>query len=141
MEVGAVASLRRPLRRAAALVVLEGAGLAAVGLAYAGRAVLGSPESRAGALLGAAIIVGAGVLLVALARALDQRRAWARTPVVVVQLLGLLTAFSLAQGSVWAAAAVAAALSAGTLQALLTAEARTAFDPPAPPPSGHHPRS
>ena len=127
MDLRASLSPRRPLSRAALLVALEGLGLLALGLVYAVRGIVDAPQSRAGTELGALLIGGSGVLLLLLARALAAARAWARSPVVVAQLLGLLTAFSLTQGGLWAVALVVAVLSAGTLQALGSAEAREAF--------------
>ncbi|MDP9433678.1 MAG: hypothetical protein M3P93_00135, partial [Actinomycetota bacterium] len=62
MELRAGLSLRRPLSRAALLVVLEGASLLVVGGVYAVRGLVDAPESRAGTLLGAVLIGGAGVL-------------------------------------------------------------------------------
>ncbi|MCU1691604.1 MAG: Integral rane protein [Frankiales bacterium] len=121
-------TVNTPVRRAALLVAAEGVGLVGVGLAYAVAGLLGQPEDRLGTELGAAIAVVVGVLLLLVARALDARRAWARSPAVVVQLFALPVGYGLAQGRVWVAAAVVLGLAVAVLLQLASPEARLAFD-------------
>ena len=116
-----------PVRRAALLLGLEAVAVALLGVGYAGAALVGDPESRAGALVGGALIVGWGVLLGLLGRLVDQVRRWARSPAVVVQLLGLIMGVQLAQLGLWLAALPALLLAGSVLYQLATPEARIAF--------------
>jgi hypothetical protein len=122
--------LRSAIRRAAAAVAVEGIVLVVLGVLYGALGVTQQAQTRAGAELGALLIVGTGVLLLLLARALDRRRPWARSPVVVVQLLALLTGLSLMPTGIAPAALVAMALAIVVLYALATQEARDALRRP-----------
>ncbi len=119
--------LPSPVRRAAVLLAVEGAVVAALGASYAVVALIGEPLSLAGALVGAVLLVAAGAVLVLLARAVDRVRRWARSPAVVVQLLGLLIGVQLAQLKLWAPAVPTLLLSGAVLYQLATPEARIAF--------------
>ena len=119
--------LSSPVRRAALLLALEGLVVAVVGIAYGVEAVVGAPASRAGALIGAVLIVGWGVLLGLLGRLVGQVRRWARSPAVVVQLLGLIMGVQLAQLGLWPAALPTLLLAGSVLYQLATPEARIAF--------------
>ncbi len=101
-----------PSRAAAILVALQGLFLVIIGLVLAVNSVTGGPADRLGAQLGAGLAVAAGLTVLVLARALQRRRSWARSPVLVVELLCLPVAWGLFQahrtvvGSVMAGAAV-----------------------------------
>ena len=69
-----------------------------------------------------------GLLLLVVARGLDQRRGWTRSPAVVVQLFALPVGYTLATGRVWLATAVVLGLAVAVLFQLFTPEARLAFD-------------
>jgi hypothetical protein len=113
---------------AAVLVALEGLVLLLTGIGYALAGVAGAAESTAGAELGALLIAGVGVLLLLAARGLLRRRRWARSPVVVVQLLAVPVGMSLLSAGVWPPAVVLLGLVAGTLGALASPQGRAAFD-------------
>ena len=119
--------LRSAVRRAAVVVGLEGLVLAVLGVVYGVLGLTGDAETRVGAVVGAMLIVGAGVLLVLVARALDRERPWSRAPVISVQLLTLLTALSLMPTGVAPAALVAMGMAIVVLYALATEEARDAL--------------
>ena len=119
--------LHSPVRRAALLLGLEGVALGLLGVGYAVAGVVGEPASLAGTLVGAVLIVGWGVLLVLLGRLVGQVRRWARSPAVVVQLLGLIIGVQLAQLGLWLAALPTAVLAGAVLYQLATPEARIAF--------------
>lgn len=93
-----------PARRAALLLALEGLALVVVGAADAIATAVGTPTDRGLSYAVAAFAVGGGATLLLLARAVDQRRGWARSPAVVLQLLALPVGIGLVQGQVWAAA-------------------------------------
>jgi hypothetical protein len=116
------------LRVAAALAALEGLALVGAALLYALRGVLGDAESAAGAELGALLIAGVGALLLAAARGLLHRRRWARSPVVVVQLLAVPVGLSLVGGGVLAAGLAVLALAAATIGALASPQGRAGLD-------------
>ena len=116
------------MRRAAALVGLEGVLLVLLGLGYALAGLLGEPSDRLGTELGALIVVATGLLLLPVARGLDRRRRWARSPAVVVQLFALPVGYRLAQGQDWLAAAVVLGLAVAVLLQLAAPEARLAFE-------------
>jgi hypothetical protein len=116
-----------PVGRAALLLAVEGVVVAALGVAYGVAAVVGDPASRVGALLGAVLIVGWGVLLGVLGRLVSRVRRWARSPAVVVQLLGVLIGVQLAQLGLWLAAVPTLLLAGSVLYQLATPEARMAF--------------
>lgn len=134
--VAAVAALpaRGPVpvqvRRAAAVVLVEGAGLVLLCAFYAGRVLLGRPQNRALALAGAAMGLAAGMTVLLLARALSRGRRAAASPVLIAQLLSLPVGVGLAQGHL-PLYAVAVLLPAVVVLALLvgTAGGRTVFGP------------
>ncbi|MCW2606291.1 MAG: Integral rane protein [Frankiales bacterium] len=121
-------TVNTPVRRAALLVAAEGVGLVALGLVYAVAGLLGQPEDRVGTELGAVLAVVVGLALLPVARGLDRRRLWARSPAVVVQLFALPVGYGLAQGRVWVAAAVVLGLAVTVLLQLAAPEARLDFD-------------
>jgi hypothetical protein len=119
--------LHSPVRRAALLLALEGVAVGLLGVGYAVAAVVGQPASVAGTLVGAALVVGSGVLLVLLGRLVGQVRRWARSPAVVVQLLGVIIGVQLAQLGLWLAALPTVLLAGSVLYQLATPAARIAF--------------
>lgn len=117
-----------PVRLAAALLVLEGAALTLLGVAFGVAGVVGDPDDRALSLVEAGLVVLLGVALLLLGRAVDRERGWARSPAVTVQLLALPAGVGLAQNGVWWLAAVVLGLAGTVLFQLATPEARLAFD-------------
>lgn len=86
----------RPVRIACAILVLEALALLAAAGFVVFDTIVGTPHSVAGALLAAlGAVIGAAVIALA-ARGLMHLRPAARTPVVVLQLLALPVAYSLA---------------------------------------------
>lgn len=120
----------RPVRRAAAVVLLEGVALVLVCAVYAGRVLVGRPENRPLALSGAAMGLLAGVALGLLAGALARGRRAAATPVLTAQLLAVPVGVGLVQGHL-PLPAVAVLLPAAAVLVLLlgTPGGRTAFAP------------
>ena len=116
-----------PVRRAAVLLVTEAVGLAGLAAVYLVGGVTGDALSRTGALLGAAMFALLAGLLLLLARAVDAVRGWARSPVVVLQLLALPVGIGLAQAQIWPAAVPVLLLAGAVLYQLATPEARIAF--------------
>jgi hypothetical protein len=84
------------VRAAAGLIVLEALALFAAAVLLVVKAVSERPASLAGALVGALLTLLAAAVLALAARALLRLRPAARTPVVVLQLLALPVAYSLA---------------------------------------------
>ena len=110
------------VRRGAALLALEGAALLVVGIVLAVLTAAGSPENR-GLSFGVAgfAVAGAAVLLL-LARAVDRRQGWARSPAVVLQLLAVPVGIGFLQGRVWAAGVPILLVAAATLWHVIRAE-------------------
>jgi hypothetical protein len=116
-----------PVRRAAALVAVEGAGLVLVGGGYGVAAVAGDPFDRTGALLQAGFTVLVGLLVLLVARGLHRTARWSQSPAVLLQLLALPAGVGFAQSGVWYAAAPVLLLAAAVLYLLATPQARVAF--------------
>lgn len=96
-----------PLDLAAALTAAEGAALAVVCLAYLVAILTGRPNDRPTALFSAGLGLAAAAVLLALARPLRRGRRFARTPVVLMQLLALPVGAGFVQAHrYWYAAAV-----------------------------------
>ncbi len=119
--------LSSAVTRAAVLVGVEGAALTVLGLGYGVAGVVGEPFDRAATLLEAGFAVLAGVLVLLVARGLDQVRGWSRSPAVVLQLLAVPVGVGLVQGQVWYAAVPVLGLAGAVLYCLATPEARLAF--------------
>ena len=115
------------MRRAAALVAVEGAALVLLGVGYGIAGVVGEPFDRAATLLEAAFTVLAGVLVLLVARGLWRTAGWSRSPAVVLQLLALPVGVGLVQGQVWYAAVPVLLLAGSVLYQLATPQARLAF--------------
>lgn len=100
----------------AGLALLEGLVL----LGYAVLEVAHATEGRVGLAVGTAIFFAVvGGALVVCAHGLWRLHSWARSPVVVVQLIALLTAWSFVGGETTAVAVVLAVVSVVTLVCLL----------------------
>jgi hypothetical protein len=91
----------RPLSAVAGLVGLQGLGLVGIGVFLVVETALASPSDVVAALVSAllALLAGAGVLLVA--RGLLRRGRWARSPALVLNLIGVPVAVGLLQGGRW----------------------------------------
>lgn len=76
-----------PLRAAAVLVIVEGLTLVGIAVFFVVEIFVASPEDIGAALVTAASALAAGVALVAVARQLALGKRWARSPVVVLELL------------------------------------------------------
>jgi hypothetical protein len=83
---------------AAAIEVVEGAAVAAVGLYVGVEAVVGSPNDLASAIVLAVMAIAAGVGIVAVGRALWLSRRWGRAPALLTQIFVLIAAISMIQG-------------------------------------------
>jgi hypothetical protein len=118
------------LRVAAGLVFLEGLALMAAGAWLLVQTVAGSPDSLGTALFLALLAVAVGVAVAWLSRLLLRGQRWARSPVVVVQLLALPVGAGLVQGARYPYAVVDLALAVVVLGLLVTPAARAPFEPP-----------
>ena len=86
----------RPLRIAVALVAVEGVALVGAAGVLVVKTITGKPSDALGAVLAALIALGVAAGLAYAARALHRLQPWARSPVVVMQLLALPVSYSLA---------------------------------------------
>ncbi len=116
-----------PLRRAALLVAVEGAGLLLVGVVYTATSLLARPEDPLGAVLEGLLALVAGAAVLAVARGLGVPRGWAFSPAIVTQLFLLVVAWGLLQGRVYAVAVPLLLLAAGVLVLMSRPEARAAY--------------
>lgn len=98
----------RPLHRslagerlAAAVASAQGVAVAAVAGVDLTKTWTGRPADRAAALLIAGLALVAAAAFGVLARALLRRRGWARSPLLVLELLALPVAWGLAQSGLW----------------------------------------
>jgi hypothetical protein len=110
------------------LLAVEGVALLVVGIVFAVATAVGSPTDRALSFTVAGFAVGTGLVLLLLARAVDRRRGWARSPAVVLQLLALPVGVGLLQGGVWAAGVPVLLLAAATLWQIAAAGAAFAAE-------------
>jgi hypothetical protein len=122
-------SRAQPLQVAAWLAAAEGAALAAVCLGYLAAVLGGHPNDRPTALFAAGLGLAAAALLVALSRPLGRGRRYARTPVVLMQLLALPVgaAFVQAHRYPYAVAVLVPAVAALALLAIRSARAPFEF--------------
>lgn len=128
-----MASLRRvdtpsALRRAAALVALEGVALSGSGAVFAVLAVTGDPQDRSGTVLLFVIVLALGIGVLLLARALDRRRGWAWAPTILLQVFGLVAALGGLQAGSPLVALPLALLTGAVLYQLALPQARAARD-------------
>ena len=126
---GGAGAARHPagLRAAGLLVLLEGAGLALLGVGYAASGLLGTPEDRLAVVLAGAFALVVGLGLVAVGRALGQARGWALAPTVVTQVFGSAVAVGLVQAGVHVVAVPVLLAAAGVLVGLVTRTSRAAL--------------
>jgi peptidoglycan/LPS O-acetylase OafA/YrhL len=116
------------LRVAAALVVVEGLLLVAAGVLLLVRTVTGTPNDVGTAIFLAALALAVGVLLAWVGRPFARGRRWARSPIVVVQLLALPVGVGFVQGALYGYAVPDLALAIAVLALLVTPAARTPFE-------------
>jgi len=116
------------VRLAALVTAIE----AAVLVGFAGYVVIATavtlPDRLGNALGLAGFAVGVGVLLGLLARSLAGLRAWARSPVVVVQIVFIPVGISLVQAGRGVIGAAVLLLAASELFLLFTPQSRAALD-------------
>lgn len=113
-------------RRAGALLVVEGLGLTAVGVAY-GVLGKGAQGDRSSVLFTAVAAVLAGLVLLVLGWAIDSSRAWARTPAVVLNVFPLPVAATAFQGGAWEVGVPLVLLAGTALYLFATPELRLLF--------------
>jgi hypothetical protein len=115
---------------AAVLAGVQGLALVAIAVLLIVDTIVGSPHSLFGGLGGAALALIAAAVLLVLGRYLGAVRRWARSPIVVLQVLWLPVSFSLAFQAGRPAYGGPILVSAIAILLLLaTPEARAAFDP------------
>jgi uncharacterized membrane protein YoaK (UPF0700 family) len=114
------------LTRLVVLLAAEGVLLVLLGLGYGGVS-LTDDSDRAPALLAAGAAVLAGVVLLLLARAVGRRRAWARSPAVVLNLLPLPVALGAFQAGAWWVGLPLALLAGSVLYLFATPDLREVF--------------
>jgi len=114
---------------AALLVAVEGAALVVLAVIEAVSTLVSSPQSVGLALVTAAFAAAGGALLLWLARSLVALRRWARSPVVVLQLIALPIGYNLIHPSGRLELGVPVlVLAVAVLVLLATADARAALD-------------
>ncbi len=122
-------SVPRVVTGAAALAVVQGLALVAIAIFLIVDTIVGRPHSLFGGLGGAALALIGAAVLITLARPLSRLRRWARSPIVVLQVLWLPVGFSLAfQAGRPQYGVPILVLAIGVLALLATPEARAAFD-------------
>ena len=89
-------SVPREVLAATAVTAAEGLALVGIAVFLVVETIAGDPRSVFGALSGAGIALVAAACLIGLTWPLRRLRRWARTPVVVLQVLWLPVGFSLA---------------------------------------------
>ena len=116
-----------PVRRAAALVAVEGVALGVIGAVYAAAGVLGQPTERLGAVLEGVFALVVAALLLVVARGLGAGRGWAWAPTITTQLFLLVVGGYLVLGGVWLAGGPVLLLAVGVLSQLLSPAARASY--------------
>ncbi len=114
------------LRRLAWLLAVEGALLVALGVGY-GVASLSDTSERAPAELAAGAAVVIGVVLLLLARGVDRRRGWSRSPAVVLNVFPLPIGLGVLQAGVWWVGVPLLLLAGSVLYLFATPDLREAF--------------
>jgi hypothetical protein len=114
------------LRRLALLLATEGVLLVLLGIGY-GAASLTDESERAPAELAAGAAVLVGVVLLLLARAVDRRKGWARSPAVVLNVFPIPVALGVLQAGVWWVALPMLALAGSVLYLFATPDLRETF--------------
>ena len=122
-------TVARTVRFAAVVAAVEGCALVLLGMLLAVLTAVHSPDSYARAALSALFAIAGGALLLVLGRALAQARAWARSPVMVLQILALPVGYTLAFPSGQPQYGVPVlVLAAAELYLLFAPESRAVFD-------------
>lgn len=108
---------------------MEGVALIGLGpVLLVGGILLGRPDSLGRAWAEVVIAIGAGVLLLAMARGLSRAAGWSRAPVIVTQLLAVPVGYSLAVPSEQPLYGIPILAAVATvLYLLFTPESRLAF--------------
>ena len=114
------------LRRLTLLIAIEGVLLVLLGIGY-GAASLTDDSERAPAELAAGAAVVFGALLLLLARAVGQRKGWARSPALVLNVFPIPVAIGILQAGVWWVALPVLALVGSVLYLFATPDLRDAF--------------
>jgi hypothetical protein len=114
------------LRRLTLVLSVEAVALLLLGLGYGGYSLSKSGD-HAPAVLAAAAAVVAGLVLGGLARAVGQAKAWARTPVVVLNIFPLPIAIDALQGGAWWVGVPLLLVGATVLYLFATPELRERF--------------
>jgi hypothetical protein len=114
-------------RRVAAVVAVEGGLLFLAGAIFGVGVLRGQPADRTTATLGAGLALAVGAGLLTCARGLGRVRTWARSPVVVAQLLALPVGLGLVQAHRWLPAVVVVGLAGAVLGLLAVPTCRSAF--------------
>jgi hypothetical protein len=104
------------------LLGIEGVALLVVAVVLTIATATGSPENRGLSYGVAGFAVAGGAVLLLLARAVDRRRGWARSPAVVLQLLAVPVGIGFLQGGLWFAGVPVLLFAAATLWQVLRAE-------------------
>jgi hypothetical protein len=110
------------VRRGALLLAVEGVVLLVVGVVFAIATATASPDNRGLSFTVAGFALGGGAVLLLLARAVDRRQGWARSPSVVLQLLALPVGIGFLQGGHWAAGVPVLLVAVATLAHVIRAE-------------------
>lgn len=87
----------RPLLTGVALLAVEGIALVAAGVWLGARSLGNDVSNRAGGVTGAVVAIAVGLAVLYLARAILARKRWARSPVIVLQILFLPVGWGLLQ--------------------------------------------
>lgn len=109
-------------------MLVQGAVLAGFGVLLAIETVVSRPASVSNALAVTVVAVGAGLLLGWLARALFRLRTWARTPVVVLELVSLPVGVTMMQAGRPLVGGPILLLAAAVLALLFSRPARAVLD-------------
>lgn len=116
-----------PLLAAAVVVLLEGLLAAVLGVVVGVNAVHGEGGGVADAFLAFfGVLVGVGLVLVA--RGLSRSRRWSRAPALVVQIICVPVAITLAQGGRYSAGIPLLVVAVLCVLALFSSASRKAFD-------------
>jgi hypothetical protein len=119
----------RSLRLAGLVAAIEGAGVLAAGVVLAVKTIVQTPNNLGRALLGTAFALLGGLVLLLLARAVARADGWARSPLVVLQILALPIGYTMTFDSGQPAYGIPVLLLAvAELYLLFTPESREALE-------------
>lgn len=118
----------RPVRGAALVTLVEAVALGGGGIYWLIRTLLDKPENFSASLAGAVFALLAALLLVRLAVGISRLEGWSRSPLVVLQILFLPVAYTLAfPAKLPLVGLPVLALCATVLYLIFTPEGRLAF--------------